>query len=258
MSTTVSAQEDVDLVKKALEDSTFSWNSCDSRSVRIYYQSGSFAERHRAMLLRSVTTTVDESLEFLGETKYDRTLHVFYVASRKEMERIVGRPYTGLANWTASGVFVVVNPDWRSFEKHEITHVFTMELWGAPHADSSWMVEGIALGCDGWCREYTVDEIAFHYLSTNQLPPLRELFDEFRALGEIRGGVYAASVIGFIRDEYGTETLKKLWLEGSGALDELLGADVDQVEESWKAYLKAKVSKDVEVDLKTIDDLGCG
>jgi hypothetical protein len=258
MSTVVSAQEDANLVQKALDDSTFNWKSCDSKGVRIYYQPGSFAEQHRAMILRSVTTTVDESLEFLGETKYHSTLHVFYVESREEMQRIVGRPYTGLANWTANGVFVVINPDWRSFEKHELTHVFTMELWGSPHAESSWMIEGIALCSDGWCREYAVDEIASYYLATEQLPPLRELFDNFRALGEIRGGVYAASIIGFIREEYGTDTLKQLWLEGSGVLNDLLGAGVDEVEDSWKAYLKLKVNKDVDVDLTVIDDLGCG
>ena len=55
-----------------------------------------------------------------------------------------------------------------------------------------------------------------------------------------------------------TDIVKSLPKEAQEALDELLGADVDQVENSWRAYLKLKVSGDVEVDLEAIDDLGCG
>ncbi|UCF06539.1 MAG: hypothetical protein JSV33_05800 [bacterium] len=258
ITTGISAKKDVDYVKKALEDTTFTWRSAEAKGVRIYYQLDSFAEKHRAMLFRSVTTAVDEALECLGESGYERTLHVFYLESRKEMDRIVGRTYSGFANWTASGVFVVFNPEWRSFEKHEITHVLTMELWGTPDATSNWMIEGIAVYCDGWCREYSVDEIAFHYLSRGQLPPLRELFDNFATLGEIRAGFYAASLIGFIRHTYGAEALRSLWHNSNGALTELLGVDVDKLETSWKNYLKSNVKKGTTVDLETIKDKGCG
>ena len=76
------------------------------------------------------------------------------------------------------------------------------------------MIEGIAVYSDGWCREYTIDEIAFRFLSDGQLPPLQELFDDYGTLGEIRGGMYAASVIGFIRDTYGADALRKVWRDG--------------------------------------------
>jgi hypothetical protein len=248
----------VNLVEGALEDSTFKWRSMDSEAVRIYYQPGSFAERHRAMLLRSASRAVGDALECLGEPEYDRLIHVFYLESREEMNRIVGRPVAGYANWEASGVFVVFNPKWRSFEKHEITHVLTMELWGSPNAASGWMIEGVPIYCDGWCRQYSVDQIALHLLSHGELPPLRDFFDDFATLGEIRAGFYAASLIGFIRETYGTDALRALWLSGHANLRELLGADVDQVETSWKQYLRSTVNEDTEVDMKTIEDSGCG
>jgi len=252
---TISAQ---DLVQRALEDTTFTWKSSETEQVRIYYQPASFADKHRAMLLRSVTTAVDEVLQFLEQSKNDRFLHVFYLESRQEMERIVGRPVSGLTNWTANGIFIVVNPEWRSFETHEITHMYTMGVWGSPDASSSWMIEGISIASDGWCREYTVDEIAFHLLSNGDLPPLGAFFDDFAALGEIRGGFYAASVIGFIRDTYGMDALRNLWLNGTGDLDAILGTDIDQIDASWKRDLEQKVGKEIRVDLKTIDELGCG
>jgi hypothetical protein len=247
-----------DLVRKALEDSTFVWGSSQSDGIRIYYQKGSFAEQHRTMLLRSARVAVDEVHPSLGASALERPFHLFYLESREEMERIVGQPVTGLANWGANGVFVVVNPSWRSFEKHEISHVFTMGRWGTPHDSSRWMIEGIAVYADGWCREYTVDEIAFRFVADSELPPLPELFANYRTLGEIKAGIYAASVIGFIRDAYGTDALRAIWRDGTGNLTELLGASADEIEASWKRYLKARVREDIEVDFEAIDDLGCG
>ena len=258
MAARLSAQTEVDFAKRAVEDSTFTWRTLGTDRVSIYYQPGSFADRHRAMLLRSVSNAVREALECLGEAGYDRLIRVFYMASRDEVKRIVGQPVSGFADWTASSVFVVLNPEWRSFEKHEITHVLTMELWGRPSSSSRWMIEGIAVYCDGWCREYNVDEIAYHLLSHGQLPPLENLFEDFALLGEIRGGVYAASVIGFVRQRYGTDALRKLWLNGCDELTDSLGADVNEVEALWRDHLESTVDKDTHVDFEAILDLGCG
>jgi hypothetical protein len=184
----VKGQTTDDFVGKALDDSTFTWLSSSSNGIRIFYQKDSFAEKHRMMLLSSIKTTVDEVLEFLEEPAYEQLLNVFYLESRDEMKRIVGRPHSGFSNRTPNGIFLVLNPEWRSFEKHEFTHVVTMGIWGPPDVTSRWMIEGIAICCEGWCREYNVDEVAFYLLSNNQLPPLQELFDAFANLGEIRAG----------------------------------------------------------------------
>lgn len=256
--TNVMGQTPDDFVQKALDDTTFTWLSSSSNGIRIFYQKDSFAEKHRMMLLRSVKTTVDEVLELLEEPAYEPLLNVFYLESRDEMKRIIGRPYSGFSNWTANGIFIVLNPEWRSFEKHEFAHVVTMGVWGPPDVTSRWMIEGIAIYCDGWCREYTVDDIVFHLLSNDQLPPLQELFDDFANLGEIRAGFYAASFIGFIRNTFGVHELRNLWFNGVGNLKELLGDDLNQIENSWKLYLKRNVRKDIQVDLDTINKLGCG
>lgn len=258
VTTEVSAQGNNDFVESALNNPTFNWSSSESKGIKIYFQKGSFAERHRMMLLRSVATAKNEVLEFLGESVYDKIINVFYLESREEMERIVGRSYSGFTNWTASGIFVVFNPEWRSFDKHELTHLFTLGMWGNPDATSRWMIEGIAVYCDGLCREYAVDDIAFHFLSHNQLPPLKDFFNNYATLGEIRGGFYAASVIGFIRRTYGPEAIRNLWINGSGNVMEFLGDDLHAVESAWKNYLKLKVGKEVQIDLEAIEDFGCG
>lgn len=133
-----------------------------------------------------------------------------------------------------------------------------MGVWGPSDVTSSWMIEGIAICSDGWCREYTVDEIAFHLLSNDQLPSLQELFDDYASLGEIRAGFFAASFIGFIRSTYGMPKLRSLWSNGVGNLNEVLGDELNQIENSWKLYLERNVRKDIQVDLDMINKSGCG
>jgi len=258
ISTNAIGQTSDDFVTKALNDSTFTWLSASSNGIRIFYQKDSFAEKHRMMLLRSAKTSVDEVLELLDEPAYEPLLNVFYLDSRDEMKRIVGQTYSGFANWTANAIFIVLNPEWRSFEKHEFAHVITMGIWGTPHITSQWMIEGIAVYCDGWCREYTVDEVAFHFLSNDQLPSLQELFNDYVSLGEIRAGLSAASFIGFIHETYGASKLRILWFNGVMDIEKLLGEDLRQIENSWRLYLKKKVRKEIQVDFDTIKKLGCG
>ncbi|UCH10184.1 MAG: hypothetical protein JSU61_13460 [Fidelibacterota bacterium] len=254
-STNLSAQ---DMVQATLDDTTFHWFSSEGQDIRIYYQQDSFAHRHRQMLLRSANSAVKEASGYLGIAEFEKILRVFYLNSRTEMERVVGRPCTGFANWDADAVFVVVNPDWRSFEKHEITHVLTMLSWGSPAPSSSWMIEGIAIASDGWCREYSVDQIASHYLSQDMLPQLTDLFDDIRALGEVRGGMIAASLIGFIRHTYGPAALRRIWLNGTDDLSDILSVELDQLESTWHDYLRRSVTTGVPVDLDTIMESGCG
>jgi hypothetical protein len=245
-------------VQKALADSTFAWRTISSDGVRIFYQEHSFAERHRMMLLRSATEMVNEVLKLLDEQAYEPQLNVFYLSSRDEMARIVGHTYSGYADWSGPGIFVVMNPEWRSFEKHEFTHVVTMGLWGPPDDTSRWMIEGISIYSDGWCREYSVDDIASYLLANDQLPSLQELFGDYSKLGEIRAGFSAASFIEFIRNTYGIAAVRSLWSGGVSHLADLLGDDLTHIEDSWRRSVKQNERPDVHVDFEAITASGCG
>jgi hypothetical protein len=246
------------LVQRALDDTYFQWRSVENARARVYYKPGSFAQRHRFTLLRSVTAGMAEDLEFLGQPAYREVLNVFYVDNRNEMERITGSPVTGFANWDANGIFLVFAPDWRGFEKHEFAHVVTMGVWGAPHPSSNWMIEGICIAADGWCREFSVDQIARHLLVSGKLPPMEQLPVRFTELGEIRGGFYAASVIAFIRSEYGIDAVRRIWTGGLGILPDTLGRPFDKIEAMWRDHLEREVGDGVEVDMGKIDESGCG
>ncbi|UCF63288.1 MAG: hypothetical protein JSW33_12060 [bacterium] len=256
--TSVSAKPFESFVQKAIDDSTFSWQSFSSDNIKIFYQENSFAERHRMMLLHSATSSVDEVLTLLDDSPNGLPLNVFYLESRAEMERIVGHRYSGFSDWTGNGIFLVLNPDWRSFEKHEFAHIVTMGGWGSPHPSSQWMIEGIAIYCDGWCQRYSVNEIAFHFLSNGQLPKLEQLFNDFKSLGEIRAGISAASFISFIHQTYGIPKVRQIWLNGVEDLEGLLGGDPEQIENAWRLYLQRQIRENIEVDLDAIHTGGCG
>jgi hypothetical protein len=249
------AQDTTGPIERALAE--HHWELVEAEGVRVFFKAGTFAERHRHMLLRSAQTAVSEVLEFLGEPGLDQELRLIYVDSRQEMEALVGYPITGFAVWSENGVFLVINPDWRSFEKHEIAHVVTIGRWGAPDPTSRWMIEGIAVSCDGWCREYSIDEIARHLIIHDELPALPELFDDFGSLGEIRGGVYAASIIGFIRNTYGTAAVRRLWTNGIGDLGDATGVTIEEMEASWRQHLQQTFGA-VDVDYEAIEANGCG
>jgi hypothetical protein len=250
--------ENDDYLTKALNDSHFSWESLSNAKNTIYFQKNSFASKHRVMLLSSLETSISTVLDLLDETEYTNNLNVVYLETRGEMEAIIGKPYSGFANWSADCIFLVVNPEWRSFERHEFAHIVTMGLWGRPNPTSGWMIEGIPVYCDGWCQDYSVLQIANFLLKAKELPELNVLIHEYFNLGEIRAGISSASFVGFILNKYGPDKLKELWRNGSDRIEEILDDSLSNIEKHWIEYIKQSVQKDSNIDYEAIKQHGCG
>jgi hypothetical protein len=246
------------LARAVLEDGRFSWNSQCEGSVCLHCKRGSFAERHRAVLLRSAEVARSRALEFLAVPSYERRLDVFYVDSREEMEQLVGSPVNGLADWSSCAAYLVCTPDWRSFDQHEIAHVLSVDLWGYPKKPSRWLLEGVAVYVDGWCREYSVDDVALYLARADSLPSLDQLSTGYEGLGEVRAGIAAASLVGYIRSEFGVDALRELWARGVGDVDEVLGVSGTELESEWMRHVLEHEDGGVEVDWQTIEDSGCG
>jgi hypothetical protein len=252
------AEVDEGLARTVFEDKRFSWTSQGAGNVWLHCKRDSFAERHRAALLRSAEGARSRALEYLDEPRYDRRLDVFYVDSREEMEQLVGGSVTGLADWRSGAAFLVCTPDWRSFDQHEITHVISIDLWGYPKDPSAWLVEGLAIRVDGWCREYSVDDLAHHLATGGALPSIQDLGAQYASLGEVRAGVAAASLIEFIRSEFGVGALRTLWGEGLGKVEDVLGLSAAELESRWKKHILEQTGAVIDVDWQTLEDPGCG
>ena len=172
--------EPTGLARQALANPSFTWLTVEGGSIRMHYQPGSFAAKHRAALLRSAIVSLKEALHFIEAVEYRGPIHLFYVQSREEMEQLVGRGTTGSTEWESNSIFLVCNPEWPSFDQHEIVHAVTLNIWGLPAEPVLWIREGLAVYIDGHCGGYTVDEIAHYFLQHDQLPSLDTLIYRFR------------------------------------------------------------------------------
>jgi hypothetical protein len=254
----VAGQESDSLTQEVLAHPDFTWRSITEDSVRIYFQPETFSERHRIMLLRSAKAAISQGNEFLGFPAYGRTLNVFYVDDRQQMEVLVGRPVTGYSDWTGSGIFVVCNAEWRSFDTHEIAHVLSIGSWGWPTESSHWMIEGLPIAIDRWCQKFDVDALSCSLVQAGIWPGLEDFLSEYAELGEVRAGVLAASFIRYVRAELGPEAVRSLWVEGPDGFSASWEMDLERFEAGWLEYLRQVTCRTGETDWETLDEEGCG
>lgn len=258
LSASLNGQESTDFLQRALHHPDFKWIRLSNENINMYYTEGSFAEKHRVMLLGSLESSIMDASDMLETDGCPDSVNVFYVESREQMEEVIGMPYAGFTNWSTSSMFLVLNSDWRSFERHEFAHLVTMKCWGRPHPSSGWMVEGIPVYCDGWCGEYSVNQVAYYLMKENTLPTLDNLFINYRDMGEIPAGFSSASLAGFIAEEFGAVKLRRLWEEGSDKIEEILEIDLRLIEKGWRDYIKSDAGGKPAVDYQEIIRNGCG
>ncbi len=245
-------------VDRALVAPGFTWRSLADAGVRLYYQPGSFAERHRVMLLRSAQAALARGLAFLEMKPDGRELRVIYVDDRGQMQRLIGHRYTGYSDWTGHGVLLVCNAGWRSFDTHEITHVLAMGRWGPPNAHSEWMREGLPVAVDGWCETADIDRIAGYLVSAGRWPGLAAFMANASALGEVPGGVLAGSLIRHLRARYGARVVENCWRSGLEAALRARKVEPASVEAEWLASLRQLARPLSEEEWRRLEAGGCG
>jgi hypothetical protein len=244
-------------IDRALVNSAFTWHSIADGGVRVFYQPGSFAERHRMMLLRSARAALAQGLAFLEMKPDSLELRVIYVNDRAQMEQLIGHTYSGIADSDGHGVLLVCNADWRSFDTHEITHILSLGRWGEPVEGSTWMTEGLPIAVDGWCQTDDVDHIASYLVSTGVWPGLSEFLAHGRSLGEIPAGILAGSLIRYLRQRYGARIIETAWRSGLDAALKARQADPKQVESDWLQTLKDLPNPLTDAEWEKLE-AGCG
>lgn len=246
------------VIDRALAHPGFTWRSLAADGVRLYYQPGSFAERHRIMLLRSAQAAMVKGLAFLDLESDERELRVIYLDDRAQMEKLIGSPYAGLADAASHGVLLVCNPEWRSFDTHEIAHVLSLSRWGSPIDDSAWMIEGLPIAVDGWCQIADIDRIAGYLMAAGRWPGLAAFTAHASALGEVPGGVFAASLLRYLRGQHGAAIIAEIWRSGLAAVLQARKIDPARVEAQWRDSLRDQANPLTEAEWRKIDADGCG
>jgi hypothetical protein len=175
-----------DVVKSALANDEFQWDSVSARDYTLYVPRDSYAATRVADFGAAAQEAIARDLSTLADTRLPGHLRVFYVSSRAEMKTVAGGAYSGYSDAAALGVVLVAANGWRPAHRHEIMHVLSLRAWGYPGTNGwadpgptlaiwrqgSWLHEGLAAAAEQLCGAYTYRGFAAQMQTEGQLFPL--------------------------------------------------------------------------------------
>ncbi|MDP3909395.1 MAG: hypothetical protein Q8Q14_03305 [Gemmatimonadales bacterium] len=246
----LAAQEPQGLARVALDHPAFAWVRQGAPYLRTYFLVDSYPAAHRDSLVRLAEAARRDNLALLGVEAFDDTIDVFFIERRDQMDALVGAPVTGFAHRAARAAFLVTNPDWRAFERHELMHVLAHHVWGP--AAEAWIEEGLAQFADGRCGGYSVDAVAYALAQGGGSVPMDTLVERFRRLNDLTAYLQAASMAGYVYERHGRDALRAVWQRGAGALTE------EAFAESWWRWVRDRAQPVPADALTTIRRKGCG
>lgn len=253
----LAAQEPQGLAASAVADTTFRWQRDSVAGIRVYYPAGSWALRHRDSLTTKVARSLQANRALIGAGPLNGPLDVFFVESREQMRRLTRAPVTGFAHMAARAVFIVTNPEWRGFDRHEIMHVVAANAWGSIGQRNPWLQEGLAQAADGFCAGYTNEQVAYALARKDGWIPLPTLIDEFRQQSDLRAYLQAAAFLQYLMRRVDVSELRSLWQSETSPESVVAGKPLAQWETEWRGRLTGRPVVPPAA-LAAIDSIGCG
>lgn len=257
LSSAVSAQESTGLAAAALTNPQFAWQARSVPGFRAYFQADSYASRHQDSLLTRLPSALRHARMLLQTSAPAGPIDLFFVETRDQMSQLIGSRATGFAHQSARAVFLMTDPSWRAFERHEVMHVVAWHAWGPPAANSDWLQEGLAQAADGRCGNYS-NETALRGL-TERLGwiPLQEMLTNFRRQPDLRAYLQAAAFAGYLLEAFGPAALADIWRHGATP-DTVLGTrTLATLEQEWREHMIGG-PRPLPSELERIEDIGCG
>ncbi len=250
------APEPQGLARAALDNQSFEWIRRDAPHLRFYFAAGSFPAAHQDSLIQRCVVARRDILRRLGGAQFSPPVDIFFIESREQMKSLTGLGVTGLAAREERAVFLVNNAGWRSFERHELMHVYAYHIWG--EASSAWVEEGLAQWSDGVCGGYTNHDVAHALAEPHGYVPMDTLVSRFRELDDLTAYLEAASMMGYIYETKGRTAAQAVWLRGVDALQTVTGESPDAFARSWWQWVSARARPVPKNELETIVKKGCG
>jgi len=245
------------LARAALEDPGFVWSQETAPGLRLHFLEHSYAWQHRDSLVRLAERAREHDLRILGADRFGETIDVLFLESRAQMDSLVGFPVTGFAHRDSLGVFLVTNPEWRAFERHELMHVLAHHLWGPAAQPSAWIEEGLAQFADGRCGGYSVHDVSRAIAGAKGAIQLDTLARRFREFDDLTAYLQAASMTGWLYESRGRETVRQLWSSGLDVLARF-GTSPSELTRAWRDWVEGSGTHVPAADVARIQRRGCG
>jgi hypothetical protein len=253
----LAAQPPAGLGASALTRPDFTWSMDSVPGVRAYFLRGTYADIHRDSLLRRLPDAVAHARAMIAAPAAPGPIDVFFVERREQMQALTGANATGFAHTSARAVFLVTNPDWRAFERHEIMHVVSVQAWGRDGMSKAWLLEGLAQAADGSCGGHTNEAIAIALASRSGWIDLATLVHRFREQSDLRAYLQAAAFTDYLLRNAGVEPLRELWVAEADTSTRVRGRTLADWEREWRGTL-ARSSGVPASTIERVELKGCG
>lgn len=244
------------LARTALDNKSFEWIKREAPNLRFYFATGSYPAAHQDSLMQRTVDARRAILRRLGVVQFDPPVDVFFIESREQMKALVGVAVTGLAGRDERAVFLVNNAEWRSFERHELMHVYAHHIWGP--ASGAWVEEGLAQCSDAHCGGYSNHDVVHALAEPHGYVPMDTLTTRFRELDDLTAYLEAASMMGYIYETKGRVAAQTVWSNGADALRSVAGESSGAFAESWWKWVSARARPIPKGELEAIVKKGCG
>ncbi len=236
----------------AFSDDRFEWQTVEQGDVTLHWYAG---EEVGPLLLEAAVDGLKLLEEDMGIELQEDVEFYIYGSSNDMRDAVLyiqdwaGGVAFSEYNTILMGVPPSIAEDWgRSTIRHELAHLVVGQYAGSCVGGHrpTWLEEGLAMYAEGE-PSATVTADLDRGLKENSFAPLRSLNGPFPAHDAEAGSAYSQSysTIQFLREEYGQEKLRgllQLLAEGEsydGALQTVYNANVDGLEQQWRAWLGA-------------------
>jgi hypothetical protein len=237
-------------------DNRFQWRERRARGITIHWVDGAGDPAYAQTALEVAQTSVqDVNAELRAPLPDPFDIYIYDSAHHLEAAMILsGRDWAGGQARPELGVVVVAVPPEEGYASrmkrylpHEITHLLTYQRTspeGYGHVPR-WLDEGLATANEQLpTPEYAL--VLQEAYEANQLLPLATLCAPFSPDSHTAALSYAesASVVEFIREEYGADGIRRLlsaYADGASCtsgVEEALGVTFNKLESAWRASLR--------------------
>ena len=179
----------------------------------------------------------DDILEALDVDALEDPIQTYLYPDNATKGEVTGDDGNGHANVQNLEVHEVYGDGVYAVGAHEDTHVVAYHRIG--QANSTLMGEGLAVMVDRTWWGEDLDHWASTYADAGEIPPLRELVDDFWSYDEGTTYPLAGHFVAFLVDGWGIDALKRLYVaeDLDVAFEDELGLTLDEVEAAWLASI---------------------
>ena len=219
-----------------------------------FYSDISSEERYLMMSLTNLY--IKENLEILGESEFNDSIDIILVRNRNDMIAHVGEPisgatYASVDEFVKQKLILCIGGD-KNPLKHELMHMVSKCKWGSPidHHRFKWLEEGLATYADpkAECDNYSFEEKYGYFIQNGKLINGASLVNEFDTAYPKIAYSQSAYMVKVLIDNYGIDSLKRLW---TGTMDDFVtiyGVDFDDMMKKVEIELIEKYPDPIKLD----------